>query len=320
MRLSVLVISRTAARLSAMLESLAAATKLAAGEVEILCSWNGSESSEQDIVNGSGYEFLIAQRDPYHFASNMNQLAHHANGEVLAFVNDDVILDDGSLDAGLSCLSNDGSTLCVGALLRTPDGNLQHGGMGFDLNHSPYHIAEGLLSATRAIGQLQPYEVPCVTGAMMLVRKSTFNQQPFDESYNRCGEDVQLNLDLREKLQGRVMLCPSMSGVHIESATRAENDESGNTSEDLVKMRTRRRLFLEQASPAQLRVELSMAAREHAFTQEVMAKERNRLAELSDNSDLQRLERDRDHWKREAQVLQLEALRLQDSVQRQQGL
>jgi len=303
-----------------MLESLAAATKLAAGEVEILCSWNGSESSEKDIVNGSGYEFLIAQRDPYHFASNMNQLAHHANGEVLAFVNDDVILDDGSLDAGLACLSNDDSTLCVGALLRTPDGNLQHGGMGFDLHHSPYHIAEGLVSATRAIGQLQPYEVPCVTGAMMLVRKSTFNQQPFDESYNRCGEDVQLNLDLREKLQGRVMLCPGMSGVHIESATRAENDESGNTSEDLVKMRTRRRLFLEQASPAQLRVELSMAAREHAFTQEVMAKERNRLAELSDNSDLQRLERDRDHWKREAQVLQLEALRLQDSVQRQQGL
>ena len=56
-------------------------------------------------MNRSGYEFLIAQRDPYHFASNMNQLAHHANGEVLAFVNDDVVLDSGSLDAGLSCLS-----------------------------------------------------------------------------------------------------------------------------------------------------------------------------------------------------------------------
>ena len=305
-----------------MLESLAAATDLPQGDVEILCSWNGTKEAEQDIANRSGYEFLIAQRDPYHFASNMNQLAHHANGDVLAFVNDDVILDSGSLDAGLSCLLDEPSTLCVGALLRTPDGQLQHGGMGFDLHHTPYHIAEGLVSATDVISELSAYEVSSVTAAVMLVRKSTFKQQPFDESYNRCGEDVQLNLDLREKLQGKVMLCPGMSGVHIESATRAENDESGNTSEDLVKMRTRRRLFLEQASPDQLRVELAMAAREHAFTKEVMAKERNHLrqqqAELAAKRDLQSLERDRDHWKREAQILQLEALRLQDSIQRQQ--
>ena len=80
-----------------MLESLAAATGLPKAEVEILCSWNGGSDAEKEIVNRSGYEFLIAQRDPYHFASNMNQLAHYANGEVLAFVNDDVILDSGSL-------------------------------------------------------------------------------------------------------------------------------------------------------------------------------------------------------------------------------
>ena len=314
-----------------MLESLAVATDLPKGDVEILCSWNGSNESEQEILNLSGYEFLIAQREPYHFAGNMNQLAQHANGNVLAFINDDVILDEGSLDTGLSCLSNDASTLCVGALLRTPDGQLQHGGMSFDLHHTPYHVAEGLVSATNVISDLPPYEVPGVTAALMLVRTATFKLQPFDESYNRCGEDVQLNLDLREKLQGKVMLCPGLSGVHLESATRAENDQTGNTSEDLVKMRTRRRLFLEQASQEQLRMELSMAAREHDFTKEVMAKERNHLHqqqdeleqkkdELANNTDLQQLKQDRDHWKREAQVLQLETLRLQDSVQRQQGV
>ena len=30
------------------------------------------------------------------------------------------------------------------------------------------------------------------------------------------------DLDLHEKLHGKVMLCPGMSGIHIESATRAE--------------------------------------------------------------------------------------------------
>ena len=49
MRLSILVVSRTADRLSAMLESIAEATELPSGEVEILCSWNGTNISEQKI-------------------------------------------------------------------------------------------------------------------------------------------------------------------------------------------------------------------------------------------------------------------------------
>ena len=290
-----------------MLESLAAATTLPSSEVEILCSWNGSSKSEQEIINLSGYEFLIAQRHPYHFAGNMNQLAMHANGDVLAFLNDDLILDNGSLDSGLSCLLNDISTLCVGALLRMPNGTLQHGGMAFDIHHTPYHMAEGLAGITNVLSELPPYEVSCVTGAMMLVRKSTFNQQPFEEGYKRCGEDVQLNLDLRENLQGKVMICPGMSGVHIQSSTRAENNEEGNTSEDLVKMRTRRRLFLEKASPEQLRSEVIMAAREHTFTKEVIAM-----------NEAMSVVQEREHWRREAQTMQLEILRLKDLTKRQQ--
>ena len=281
-----------------MLKSLAKATDLPKGEVEVLCSWNGIKASEAHIRNCSGHEFLIAQRVPYHFASNMNQLAQHANGDVLAFINDDLILDQGSLDAGLSCLLSDISTLCVGGLLRTPDGNLQHGGMAFDCQNTPYHIAKGLKGVTTTITGLAPYEVPCVTGALILVRRSTFRKQPFEESYQRCGEDVQFNLDVREKLQGKVMLCPGMSGVHIESATRSENNETGNTSEDLVKMRSRRRLFLEKASPEILKAELLMAGREHTW--------------INDMS----LKQERDYWKREAQMLQLELLRLKDSTQR----
>ena len=288
-----------------MLESLATATNLPNSEVEILCSWNGTQASEANIVNRSGYEFLVAQRDPYHFASNMNQLAQNANGDVLAIVNDDLILDEGSLDAGLSCISNNISTLCVGALLRTPNGNLQHGGMAFDCQNTPYHIAEGLKGVTTTIKGLAPYEVPCVTGALILVRRSTFRKQPFEESYQRCGEDVQFNLDVREKLQGKVMLCPGMSGVHIESATRSENNETGNTSEDLVKMRSRRRLFLEKASPEILKAELLMAGREHTW-----------IKATSPYSNDMSLKQEKDYWKREAQMLQLELLRLKDSTER----
>ena len=329
MRLSILVVSRTADLLSSMLGSLNGALHLPSREVEILCSWNGSPEEEARIENGSVYEFSIANRIPYHFASNINKLAQLANGDVLALVNDDVILDMNSLDSGLSCLLDDISTLCVGSLLRFSDGRLQHAGMSFDYHHLPYHIAEGLINAQDVISGLPSYEVPCVTGALMLVRKSTFKEQPFDESYIRCGEDVQLNLDLREKLKGRVMLCPGMSGVHLESATRAEKNEAGNTSGDITKMKTRRRLFLDQASREQLRVELSMSAREHILTKEAMEQERNHLhqqqAKAKDVNYLEKLEhdldclkRDRDHWKDQTHSLQLARLKLEQKLKQTQ--
>ena len=329
MRLSILVVSRTADLLSSMLRSLNGALHLPTREVEILCSWNGSPEEEARIKNESGYEFSIANRYPYHFASNINKLAQLANGEVLALINDDVILDMNSLDSGLSCLLDDISTLCVGSLLRFPDGRLQHAGMSFDYHHLPYHIAEGLINATDEISQLPPYEVPCVTAAVMLIRKSTFEERPLDESYLRCGEDVQLNLDLREKLKGRVMLCPGMSGVHLESATRAKKNETGNNSADIAKMKIRRNLFLDQASQEQLRVELLMSAREHNFTKVVMEKERNYLRQQQTKAkdinyiekmkhDLDYLKRDRDHWKDQTHSLQLARLKLEQKLKQTQ--
>ena len=80
--------------LSRMLDSVAAATELSNQDVEILCSWNGNAADESDIRNDSGYRFNIAQRDTYHFASNMNALADKATGEVLLLINDDVVLDN----------------------------------------------------------------------------------------------------------------------------------------------------------------------------------------------------------------------------------
>tara|TARA_B100000674_G_C37684434_1_gene843028 strand:- start:335 stop:889 length:555 start_codon:yes stop_codon:yes gene_type:complete len=183
--------------------------------------------------------------------------------------------------------------------------------MGFDYQHMPYHIAEGMANAATLISGLPAYEVSCVTGAVMLVRKSTFNQQPFDESYIRCGEDVQLNLDLREKLKGKVMLCPGMSGVHKESATRKKAGETGNSSEDLVRMKTRRRLFLEKATPEQLRAELSITTKERLFTKEAMDEERSHLLQL---------EQERDHWKQQTHALQLARLKLEQKLkQSKQG-
>ena len=66
MRLSILVVSRTAALLSSMLSSLKDALHLPEEGVEVLCSWNGDAAEESCIDNTSGYEFFVANRTPYH--------------------------------------------------------------------------------------------------------------------------------------------------------------------------------------------------------------------------------------------------------------
>ena len=97
---------------------------------------------------------------------------------------------------------------------------------------------------------------------------------------------------------------PRHERIHI-SATRSENNEGGDTSEDLVKMRTRRRLFLEKASPEILKAELLMAGKEQTW-----------IRGAASHSNDMSLKQERDYWKREAQTLQLELLRLKDLAQR----
>ena len=147
MRLTLLVVSRTPSLLSRMLTSVSASTELPYQEVEILCSWNGNAEGETRINNESGYEFTIAQRDAYHFASNMNSLARKARGEVLLFINDDVILDRGSIGAALNCIENSETTGMVGSRLRNEAGLLTHAGILFDSRHSPYHQLDRLIAS-----------------------------------------------------------------------------------------------------------------------------------------------------------------------------
>ena len=183
MRLSILVVSRTADLLSRMLSSLQDALHLPGEEVEVLCSWNGDAEEESRIDNPSDYEFLVANRAPYHFASNMNALADKANGEVLLLINDDVLLDPNSVDAAMSCLSDYPSTGLVGARLRDREGSLTHAGILFDRRHSPYHQLDRLVSSEHHAVLGDPRPVPAVTGAAMVILRKHFQALRFNTEY-----------------------------------------------------------------------------------------------------------------------------------------
>ena len=261
-RLSILVISRTPNLLNEMLLSLAKATTLPYDEIEILCSWNGLPTDESKIINKSGYEFLIAKRQSYHFAKNMNSLAEVAIGDIFLLINDDIILDKGSLDSAIKCLEEEPNAGLVGGRLRDNNQKLTHAGITFDRKDSPYHKLDRLIDANSQIILGRNRILPAVTGALMLLKGHTFLSIRFNETFKVCGEDVELCLDLREKLELEVFYCPDFSAIHKSEQTRQSQDNQKSNEEDLVKLRVRRRKFLGQATRAQILNELLIAQRE----------------------------------------------------------
>lgn len=300
MRLSILVVSRTAGLLSGMLSTLKDALHLPGEEVEVLCSWNGTAEEEARIENISHYEFLVANRAPYHFASNMNALAEKANGEVLLLINDDVFLDENSIDAALSCLIADPSTGLVGARLRDREGRLTHAGILFDRRHNPYHQLDRLVSSEHhaVLGDSRP--VPAVTGAAMVIRREHFKALGFNTDYRVCGEDIELCLALKQQLELNVVYCPRFSGEHGGEATRSkEKDQSGN-SEDLTRMRGLHERFLSTTSNAQLRIELTANAIEADILRSIILTNSNSSNDKS--------------WEDKTHALQLTRLKLEQRL------
>ena len=354
MHLSILVVSKTASLLNKMLRSLASATTLNGIDVEILCSWNGSQEEEQDIENTSGYELLIAQKDPYHFASNMNGLAEKANGELLLIINDDVILDAGSIDGAIQCLESSPDVGIVGARLRDAEGLLTHAGILFDSLHSPYHQLDRQVAAEHHLVLGTPRPVPAVTGALMLIRRNHFTSLRFGTNYRVCGEDIGLCLDFRLKLGLEVWYCPDFSGLHESETTRATAPNQQANPEDLTTMRHRHQEFISAAKPHQLRQELAasiteaeayrkLETRRQQERQKIsetlaglkarekeleklrleLTKKRQKLQKISKefiqrNNSIKALKKELRHWRENSHTLQLHRLQIEQRLKNDQ--
>ena len=282
MRLSILVVSRTAALINRLCDSLDAACNLAPIDVEILCSWNGSDVEEAQIRNSSRYDFHIAQRVPYHFAANMNSLAALAGGEVLMLANDDLILDPGCVVAAMQLLSSRPEVGLVGALLRDQQGFLSHAGINFDLRWSSYHLLDRVLPVTRiAEGLITSAPVAAVTGALQWIKRDDFLQHPFNSEYQVNGEDVELCLDVQQHLDKQVWLCTEASAIHDAETTRSQDPLQAGNSADELRLRARTRHFIGQTTREQLRVLLQQQQRESQLLRDELRQECGNAKQLS---------------------------------------
>jgi len=204
---------------------------------EVLCSWNASAATEAEIQPAARSEslvdappsFRIAQRQAYHFATNMNALARQAHGELLLLLNDDVILDPGSIDRAMQILGQDHDVGVVGGRLRSSAGRLSHAGLLFSNQGIPYNRFRpqlGPLIDPNGLDLLESGPMPAVTGALMLLRRADFLAVGgLRESFRVCGEDIALCLDLWQQLGKTPYYASDVTGIHDEKSTRGDTPD-----------------------------------------------------------------------------------------------
>jgi GT2 family glycosyltransferase len=182
-------------------------------------------------------EVLLLQRN-LDFAGGCNAGAARARGDVLVFLNNDTEVVHGALEALAAQVAEPGVAI-AGPRLLFPNGTIQHAGVGFLRNalgvmpQHVFHHQDGMLPAARGT-----YELDCVTGACLVVRRAVFEQLGgFDEGYRNGLEDV--DLCLRARMAGhRVVYRGDIAFVHAEGASRGAGSELWATPERLAAMRS----------------------------------------------------------------------------------
>lgn len=194
--------------------------------IELIVVDNGSvEPATLDyLAQISQRPDVVVVRDdrPFNFARLINLGAARAQGEVLAFLNNDVEAVDQDWLAPLVALAMDSRVGAVGTRLLYGDGTVQHAGIALGVGGLAGHPGRGLSGQDPGPGGFlaRTRRTSAVTAACMVVRRDRFEQVGgFDEDYVVEFNDVDFCLRLEEAgFMTVCAACPTL--VHREGSTR----------------------------------------------------------------------------------------------------
>jgi GT2 family glycosyltransferase len=128
------------------------------------------------------------------FAGACNRGAAVARGEILFFLNNDLVLLPGWFEPMRDLLARPDAGLVGNIQLNARTGALDHAGVAFDAKGKPGHLRTRPL-----VARLRGWRaVPAVTGACCALRRTTWEKLGgFDPGFRNGGEDIDLALRAR---------------------------------------------------------------------------------------------------------------------------
>ncbi len=199
-------------------------------QVEWILIDNGSTEFEtKALLNRLPDNFLVLRDEgPFNWSRLNNLGATHATGEILVFLNNDII---GKSDNWLKQLASHAvrdNIGAVGARLLYPDNKVQHAGIVLGLNGFIDHIFRDLPSNDPGYSGLAKSlrNVSAVTGACLATKREHFNKlQGFDEDFSVAFNDIDYCLRL-QKIGLRVAIDSACELYHLESKSRGKANDS----------------------------------------------------------------------------------------------
>jgi len=193
---------------------------------EIVTSWKERRDNLQYI--------RLKENLKFGYACNFG--ASNANGDVLIFLNNDTEPQKDWLKASVNRLLTDEKIGIVGSKLLYPDNTIQHCGIDFfnDVNPDhkiwPLHRYMHINSDDPIVNVAE--EVPAVTGAALLIKKSLFlDVDKFDLNYKMYFEDTDLCFKVRAKGY-KIFYEPKSIIIHHEGKSSTNQDEIDNLNKE----------------------------------------------------------------------------------------
>ena len=205
-------------------------SKTAYRNFEVIVVDNGSRDKETTRylaeLQSSGQARILRVDEPFNYSRLNNLAVSEARGDYIVLLNDDLeIVDPQWLSEMLAhaCRPEIGA---VGALLRYPDGRIQHGGVILGQKGIGAHAHAGLIDEDGYFSR--PHLVQnfsAVTAACLLTRREVYRQLGgLDETHLTVAfNDVDFCLRL-QKVGLRILWTPFAELRHYESSSRGPED------------------------------------------------------------------------------------------------
>jgi cellulose synthase/poly-beta-1,6-N-acetylglucosamine synthase-like glycosyltransferase len=216
---SLIICSRDTRLLGRCLDAVRERTDYSPWQAVVVRHLPDDERGMEDVIRKHAAT-AVEYREAFHFARMCALGASHTTGEILIFLNDDVVPLEPAWLERLVAQAVRPEVGAVGARLLYPSGAIQHAGMAIGIMDGVGHPHRGL-AAGRYWGWVDMRrEVSAVTGACMAVRRSVFEELGgFDDAFPSNYNDA--DFCLRARRAGYTILYePAARLRHDECATR----------------------------------------------------------------------------------------------------
>ncbi|WP_218510138.1 glycosyltransferase [Variovorax sp. dw_308] len=178
----VLVLYNSAELTYACLASIAEASAGTDLRSEIILLDNGSTDATAELLDRLDGAKIVRSDQNLHFLRGANRAAKEAKGKYLLFMNNDALLQPGSLEAAVSACETDESVGAVGGRIILPDGRLQEAGSIVWNDGACIGYGRGELPDTSEC--MFSRDVDFCSGAFLLTPRQLFESfNGFDERY-----------------------------------------------------------------------------------------------------------------------------------------